>query len=102
MALSENMEEIPKELRSLLQKLDENKFTVATENKSIEKTHQLIKSSIVNLILAMVLCANIISTAIIWNLESIYNVGGIPVLIIASFLFSIFLMLALFLRLMKR
>ena len=102
MNLSENIEEIPKELRSLLQKLDENKFTVATENKSIEKTHQLIKSSIVNLILAMVLCANIISTAIIWNLEGIYSVGGIPVLIIASFLFSIFLVLALFLRLMKR
>ena len=102
MSLTENIEEIPQELRSLLQKLDENKFTVTTESKSIEKTHQLIKSSIVNLILAMVLCANIISTAIIWNLESIYNVGGIPVLIIASFLFSIFLVLTLFLRLMKR
>lgn len=102
MNLSENIEEIPKELRSLLQKLDENKFTVTTESKSIEKTHQLIKSSIVNLILAMVLCANIISTAIIWNLESTYNIGGIPVLIIASFLFSIFLVLTLFLRLMKR
>ena len=102
MSLTENIEEIPQELRSLLQKLDENKFTVTTESKSIEKTHQLIKSSIVNLILAMVLCANIISTAIIWNLESTYNVGGIPVLIIASFLFSIFLVLTLFLRLMKR
>lgn len=102
MSLTENIEEIPQELRSLLQKLDENKFTVATESKSIEKTHQLIKSSIVNLILAMVLCANIISTAIIWNLESTYNIGGIPVLIIASFLFSVFLVLTLFLRLMKR
>ncbi len=102
MSLTENIEEIPQELRSLLQKLDENKFTVTTESKSIEKTHQLIKSSIVNLILAMVLCANIISTAIIWNLESTYNIGGIPVLIIASFLFSIFLVLTLLLRLMKR
>ena len=102
MSLTENIEEIPQELRSLLQKLDENKFTVTTESKSIEKTHQLIKSSIINLILSMVLCANIISTAIIWNLESTYNVGGIPVLIIASFLFSIFLVLTLFLRLMKR
>lgn len=102
MSLTENIEEIPQELRSLLQKLDENKFNVTTESKSIEKTHQLIKSSIVNLILAMVLCANIISTAIIWNLESTYNIGGIPVLIIASFLFSIFLVLTLFLRLMKR
>lgn len=101
-SLTENIEEIPQELRSLLQKLDENKFTVTTESKSIEKTHQLIKSSVVNLILAMILAANIIATAIIWNLESTYNLGGIPILIIASFLFSIFLVLTLFLRLMKR
>lgn len=101
-SLTDNIEEIPQELRSLLQKLDENKFTVTTESKSIEKTHQLIKSSVANLILAMILAANIIATAIIWNLESTYNFGGIPVLIIASFLFSIFLVATLFLRLMKR
>lgn len=101
-SLTDNIEEIPQELRSLLQKLDENKFTVTTESKSIENTHQLIKSSVVNLILAMILAANIIATAIIWNLESTYNFGGIPVLIIASFLFSIFLVATLFLRLMKR
>jgi len=102
MDLSENIEEIPKELRSLLQKLDENKFTVNTESKSIEKTHQLIKSSVVNLILTMVLCANIISTAILWNMESAFYIGGIPLMIILSFLFSMFLVIVLFLRLMKR
>ncbi|KIA88840.1 AarF/UbiB family protein [Kaistella jeonii] len=100
--LADNIEEIPKELRSLLQKLDENKFTVTSEIKSIDKTHQLIKSSIVNLILTMILCANIISTAILWNSESAYNISGIPLLIILSFTLSISLILVLFLRLMKR
>ena len=100
--LSENIEEIPKELRSLLQKLDENKFTVTSEIKNIEKTHQLIKSSVVNLILGLVLCANMVSTAILWSSKSVSMIGNISVLIILSLLFSIFVIIVLFLRLLKR
>lgn len=102
MSLTENMEEIPQELRSLLQKLDDNKFTVTSEIKNIEKTHQLIKTSIVNLILGMVLCANIISTAILWSSETAYTIGGIPLLIVFSITLSAFLVIVLFLRLLKR
>lgn len=102
MSLTENMEEIPQELRSLLQKLDDNKFTVTSEIKNIEKTHQLIKTSIVNLILGMVLCANIISTAILWNSETAYTIGGIPLIIFFSITLSAFLVIVLFLRLLKR
>lgn len=102
MSLTENMEEIPQELRSLLQKLDDNKFTVTSEIKNIEKTNQLIKTSIVNLILGMVLCANIISTAILWNSETAYTIGGIPLLIVFSITLSAFLVIVLFLRLLKR
>lgn len=102
MSLTENMEEIPQELRSLLQKLDDNKFTVTSEIKNIEKTHQLIKTSIVNLILGMVLCANIISTAILWNSETAYTIGGIPLIIVFSITLSAFLVIVLFLRLLKR
>lgn len=102
MSLTENMEEIPQELRSLLQKLDDNKFTVTSEIKNIEKTNQLIKTSIVNLILGMVLCANIISTAILWNSETAYAIGGIPLIIVFSITLSAFLVIVLFLRLLKR
>lgn len=102
MSLTENMEEIPQELRSLLQKLDDNKFTVTSEIKNIEKTNQLIKTSIVNLILGMVLCANIISTAILWNSETAYTIGGIPLIIVFSITLSAFLVIVLFLRLLKR
>ncbi len=100
--LSDNMEEIPKELRSLLQKLEENKFTVTSEIKNIDKTHQLIKSSIVNLILAMVLGANIIASAILWNSESADHISGISVVMILCFLWSMVLMIVLCLRLLKR
>jgi ubiquinone biosynthesis protein len=96
------MEEIPKELRSLLQKLEENKFTVTSEIKNIDKTHQLIKSSIVNLILAMVLGANIIASAILWNSESADHISGISVVMILCFLWSMVLMIVLCLRLLKR
>ena len=102
MNLSENIEEIPKELRSLLQKLDENKFTVTSEIKNIEKTHQLIKSSIVNLILAIVLGSSIIAEAILWNMESAYTIAGIPLLIVFSFVFSLLVVIVLFLRLLKK
>ena len=102
MNLSENIEEIPTELRSILQKLDENKFTVTCEVKSIEKTHQLIKSSIVNLILSMVLCANIIATAILWNTESAYTIAGFSVLMIAGVIFSLLITIVLILRLLKK
>lgn len=37
MNFTDNVDEIPKELRSVLQKLDENKFTVSSEIKNIEK-----------------------------------------------------------------
>jgi ubiquinone biosynthesis protein len=73
---TDSVDEIPKELRSVLQKLDENKFTVSSEIKNIEKTNQLIKSSIINLILAMVLGANIIATAIVFTSESGPRIGS--------------------------
>lgn len=100
--LSDNIEEIPKELRSLLQKLEENKFTVTSEIKNIDKTHELKKASVFNLILGMVLCANIIATAILWNFKVDYEITGTPLLMFFSFLFSLVIIIVLFFRLLKR
>jgi len=66
---TDNIDDIPKELRSVLQKLDDDQFTISSEIKNIEKTNQLIKSSIINLILTMILGANIIATAIVYCCE---------------------------------
>ncbi|WP_428068057.1 ABC1 kinase family protein [Chryseobacterium gambrini] len=99
---TDNVDEIPKELRSVLQKLDENKFTVSSEIKNIEKTNQLIKSSIINLILAMVLGANIIATAIVFTSESGPRIGELSLVAVLGFIFSIFLVIVILLRVTRK
>lgn len=102
MNFTDNVDEIPKELRSVLQKLDENKFTVSSEIKNIEKTNQLIKSSVVNLILAMVLGANIIATAIVFSSESGPRIGELSLVAVLGFIFSILLVIILLLRVTRK
>jgi ubiquinone biosynthesis protein len=102
MNFTDNVDEIPKELRSVLQKLDENKFTVSSEIKNIDKTNQLIKSSVVNLILAMVLGANIIATAIVFSSESGPRIGELSLVAVLGFVFSIILVLMLLLRVTRK
>ncbi|REC50943.1 MULTISPECIES: ABC1 kinase family protein [Chryseobacterium] len=99
---TDSVDEIPKELRSVLQKLDENKFTVSSEIKNIEKTNQLIKSSIINLILAMVLGANIIATAIVFTSESGPRIGELSLVAVLGFIFSIFLVIVILLRVTRK
>lgn len=102
MNFTDNVDEIPKELRSVLQKLDDNKFTVSSEIKNIEKTNQLIKSSVINLILAMVLGANIIATAIVFSSESGPRIGELSLVAVLGFIFSIILVLILLLRVTRK
>ncbi|ALR29957.1 ubiquinone biosynthesis protein [Chryseobacterium sp. IHB B 17019] len=102
MNFTDNVDEIPKELRSVLQKLDENKFTVSSEIKNIEKTNQLIKSSIVNLILAMILGANIIATAIVFVSESGPRIGEMSLVAVLGFVFSILLIIIILLRITRK
>lgn len=102
MNFTDNIDEIPKELRSVLQKLDENKFTVSSEIKNIEKTNQIIKSSIVNLILAMILGANIIATAIVFVSESGPRIGEMSLIALLGFIFSVLLMVIILLRITRK
>ncbi|MGU3376867.1 ABC1 kinase family protein [Chryseobacterium sp. M5A1_1a] len=102
MNFTDNVDEIPRELRSVLQKLDENKFTVSSEIKNIEKTNQLIKSSIINLILAMILGANIIATSIVFTSESGPRIGELSVVAVLGFVFSVILVLILLLRVTRK
>ncbi|WPO89541.1 ABC1 kinase family protein [Chryseobacterium sp. HR92] len=102
MNFTDNVDEIPKELRSVLQKLDENKFTISSEIKNIDKTNQLIKSSVVNLILAMILGANIIATAIVFSSESGPRIGELSLVAVLGFVFSVILVLILLLRVTRK
>lgn len=102
MNFTDNVDEIPKELRSVLQKLDENKFTVSSEIKNIEKTNQLIKSSVINLILAMILGANIIATSIVFVSESGPRIGEMSLIAVLGFIFSVLLVIILLLRITRK
>ena len=102
MNFTDSVDEIPKELRSVLQKLDDNKFTISSEIKNIEKTNQLIKSSIINLILAMILGANIVATAIVFVSESGPRIGEISLVAVLGFVFSVILIIVLLLRVTRK
>ncbi|ATL75939.1 ubiquinone biosynthesis protein [Chryseobacterium piperi] len=102
MNFTDNVDEIPKELRSVLQKLDENKFTISSEIKNIDKTNQIIKSSAVNLILAMILGANMIATAIVFVSETPPRIGEMSLIAILGFMFSVILVIILLLRVTRK
>ncbi|WP_312344622.1 ABC1 kinase family protein [Chryseobacterium binzhouense] len=99
---TDNIDDIPKELRSVLQKLDDDQFTISSEIKNIEKTNQLIKSSIINLILTMILGANIIATAIVFVSEQGPRIGEMSLVAVLGFILSAFLIITIFLRITKK
>ncbi|MCU7613389.1 AarF/UbiB family protein [Chryseobacterium sp. GMJ5] len=102
MTFTDNIDEIPKEMRSVLQKLDDNKFTISSEIKNIEKTNQLIKSSVINLILTMVLGANIIATAIVFSSGAGPRMGDMSLVAVVGFIFSMILVIIILLRIMRK
>ncbi|WP_294269851.1 AarF/UbiB family protein [uncultured Chryseobacterium sp.] len=102
MDFTDSVDEIPRELRSVLQKLDENKFTVSSEIKNMDAMGKLIKSSVTNIILAIVLGANIIATAVVMVSEKGPKVGEMSVIAILGFVFSVFLVLVLLLRVNRK
>ncbi|MBK1895931.1 ABC1 kinase family protein [Chryseobacterium paridis] len=102
MNFTDNVDEIPKELRSVLQKLDENKFTISSEIKNIDKTNQIIKSSAVNMIIALILGANMIATAIVFVSEAPPRIGEMSLIAVLGFIFSIILIIVLLLRITRK
>jgi ubiquinone biosynthesis protein len=98
----DHVEEIPNELRSIINKLEDNKFSVTTESKNMDQINYLVKSSMVNLILGLVLSANMISTAILWGLNVGPIWGEFHLIPIAGIVISIFLLILLVLRMLRR
>lgn len=100
--LMDHVEEIPYELRSILNKLDDNKFSVTTNSKNIDQISNMVKSSVINLILGLVLSANLISTAILWGFDVGPRWEGFHLLGVLGFLVSILIAAILFLRILRR
>ncbi len=100
--LSDHFEEIPNELRSVLHKLDENQLSLQTEIKNMDRLEVVIKSSIVNLILGIVLAANIVVTSILWAAKIGPQIGDFHIFPILGFVVSIVLIVILSLRILRR
>lgn len=99
---TDNIDEIPKELRSILHKLDDNKLTVSSEIKNLEQTNAVIKTSVTNLIFALVLCANMIATAILWSAGTGPKIGEFPVFALLGILISLSILTILTLRILRK
>ncbi len=62
----DDLEEVPSALRSLVSKFDESRFTVTTQSNQFDKLERLIKKSVINLIIALILCAHVLASALFW------------------------------------
>ncbi|SEF61383.1 ubiquinone biosynthesis protein [Halpernia humi] len=97
-----NLQNIPLEFRSVLSNLNEGNLTFKTKNEELKNTNILIKQSVTNLILAFILSANIIATAILWNSEGAFIRGKIPFIVFWCFGISMLISFILLLRLLKK
>ena len=98
----DHIEEIPSELRSILNKLDDNKFSLSTEIKNFDRVENLVNKSVTNLILALVLCAHIVATAVLWAAQIGPHIGTVAVLPILGICISIGLIIALLMSMLRR
>jgi ubiquinone biosynthesis protein len=100
--LTDNIDDIPRELRSVLQKLDENQFSITAEVKNLDKTNKFFRVMMTDIIITMILAANIIATAIVYVSDKGFKIGETSVLAILGFIFSIFLTVVLLLRILRK
>lgn len=100
--LSQDVQNIPFEIRNILMLLNEGKLTVNSDIKDLQKTNSVIKSSSQDIVLAIILAANIIATALVLIADKEPKMGGMPILSILGFLFSIVLSILLFFKMMKK
>lgn len=96
--LGSDIYNVPIEIRNILHQLNEGKISIKTHNEDLQKTNHLIKSSVKDIILGLVLSANIIATAIVLLAKKPPLVLEIPVLAIFGLIFSVILVIILFLR----
>jgi ubiquinone biosynthesis protein len=100
--LQNDLQNIPIEARNILSRLNEGELTFKTKSEDLKQTNLLLKQSVTNLIIALILGADIIATALILNSKLETVLFGIPLLAIFGFLFSAVLSVILFLKLLKR
>lgn len=91
----EDAEDMPNVFRSLVNKFNENSFTVGTELKQIDRLENVFKTYTVNLIIGLIICAHVVVLGMFW-------VNGFLWPTIGAALAIIVLTLVLAVRVMRR
>lgn len=100
--LSQDIHNVPSEMRQILQRLHEGTLNVQIENKDLKKTNTLIKKSVFYIVLALILSANIIATALMIVANRGPFLWGMPALALSGFAFSMVLSVYLCLKMLRR
>jgi ubiquinone biosynthesis protein len=93
--LYEDVEQVPIALKSVLAKLNQNDLGLNVKLKQLTEVDSLVKSSVINLILGLVLTGHIIASALLYT-------AGYPWLSVVTVLVSLLLIIVLFLRVLRR
>jgi ubiquinone biosynthesis protein len=96
----QDIQNIPYELRNVLQQLNEGKLTFQTQNKDLQQTNHILKNGIKDLILTFLLVANMIITVQILLAQHQTNFTN-KLVFFSSFLVILFSGM-LFFRMMKK
>lgn len=97
-----NLQNVPAEFRAVLSDLNDGNLTFKTKSEELKNTNLIIKQSIISLILAFILGANIIATALLINSKMEPYILGLPLFAFLGFTFSTIIGVILILRLLKR
>ena len=99
---AQSVDELPDVMRKLIQKIDDDQITIQTEIKNTDRIEYLVKSTATNFILALILCANIIATSILWAAGIGPTIGAFSILPFIGILISLGLLLILGMRILRR
>lgn len=95
--LSQDIQNIPYQLKNVLQQLNDGKLTFKGEIKEMETTNLVLKNGFKDVVIALILGANMIATVLI----KAFDKDGFW-LVVLGFIFSIMLLTILFFRLAKK
>ncbi len=98
--IGQDIQNIPYELRNVLQQLHDGKLTFQTQNKDLQQTNHILKNGIKDLILTLLLVANMFLTVQLLLAQNATNFAN-KLAFLSSFLVIIFAII-LFFRLIKK
>ncbi len=89
--LSSDLVNVPGEVRSIIQKLDQGELNVKTQVDELKQTNHLLRRLVQFLLIGMVLCTNIIATVILIYTALYFDSIGLKVLVGFCIAFSLML-----------